>query len=69
MSATPAKGLPLPLYKIQESYKDVQYLRGQKNIHKLGAWCRKQHLVNNNDGARMKIGWVIRQCNYGHCVG
>jgi hypothetical protein len=37
MSATPAKGLPLPLYKIQESYKDVQDLRGQKDIHKLGA--------------------------------
>ena len=36
MSATPTKGLPLPLYKIQESYKDVQDLRGQKNIHKVG---------------------------------
>lgn len=41
----------------------------KKNIYQLGAWCHKQHLTNNNDGARMKIGWVIHQCNYGHRVG
>ena len=51
----------------QQSHPNM--FKVKKNIYQLGAWCHKQHLTNNNDGARMKIGWVIHQCNYGHRVG